>query len=248
MENTEEENGSWYVSEVFDAPQKLNINQWSPDDRPREKLMKHGAAALSKAELLAILIGSGSREESAVELMKRLMNACHDSLSELGKKTLEDLCSYRGIGEAKALTIIAATELARRRQTENVRERLKADSPQTVYDLMRPIMQDLPEEEAWIILLNNNLSIIGDPVCLSHGGLTETAVDVRIVCRHALLSNATAVVLCHNHPSGNTRPSRHDDELTKSVREALKVLRITLADHIIVCENGYYSYNENGKL
>lgn len=243
-----EDNNPWYVCEVYDAPQKMTINQWSPDDRPREKMLQHGAEALSTAELLAILIGSGTKEESAVDLSKRIMRACHDSLSELGKRTIEDLCTFKGIGEAKAVTIAAATEIARRRQQEVVRERLRVESAETIHELMRQRMQDLAEEEAWILLLNQNLRLINEPIRLSKGGLTETSVDVRIICRHALLNNATAVVLCHNHPSNNPRPSRHDNDITKQVRDALAVLRIHLADHIIICETDYYSYREEGKL
>lgn len=238
---------TWHVSEVFE-PDKLNINQWSEEDRPREKLERLGPAALSSAELLAILIGSGSPEENAVDLMKKVLNNCGNSLKTLGRMSIEELKTYKGIGEAKAITILAACELGRRRQEEEAKERLNLSSTQTIYEYMHPKVQDLSTEEAWILLLNNNFKLITDAICLSHGGLTETAVDVRLVVKHALLNNATVVILVHNHPSGNTHPSRDDDRITKQVKEGLQLMRLYLADHIIITDGDYYSYKENGKL
>ena len=244
----EDKRNEWFVSEIHDAPYKMSINKWDRSDRPREKMLEKGAAAMSNAELLAILIGSGTKEESAIELMRRVMTDCGDSLKILGQKSAEELMSYHGIGEAKAITLLAACELGKRRQEEEARKRLDLSTATSVYDLMLPRMQDLTTEESWIILLNNNFKLIGSPIRLSQGGLSETAVDVRIIARHAILNNATVVILIHNHPSNNCRPSAEDDRITKKVSEAMKLLRIFLADHIIITDGAYYSYREEGKL
>lgn len=237
----------WQVREFFE-PEKLNINQWSLDDRPREKLMRLGAQSLSNAELLAILIGSGSPKENAVDLMKKVMKHCGDSLKTLGQLSIEELMTYNGIGEAKAITILAACELGKRRQKEEVVQRKDMSTTKVAYEYMRPIMQDLSGEEAWIMLLNQNFRLIGEPVRISHGGLTETAVDVRVIMQHALKANATVIILCHNHPSNNPRPSRDDDILTRNVADACRIMRMHFADHIIIVDGDYYSYKENGKL
>lgn len=244
----EDKRNEWFVSEIHDAPYKMSINKWDRSDRPREKMLEKGAAAMSNAELLAILIGSGTKEESAIELMRRVMTDCGDSLKILGQKSAEELMSYHGIGEAKAITLLAACELGKRRQEEEARKRLDLSTAASVYDLMLPRLQDLTTEESWIILLNNNFKLIGSPIRLSQGGLSETAVDVRIIARHAILNNATVVILIHNHPSNNCRPSAEDDRITKKVSEAMKLLRIFLADHIIITDGAYYSYREEGKL
>ena len=242
------EEGKWVVSEVFDAPQKLNVNQWDKSDRPREKLMQNGPSTLSNAELLACLIGSGTPQENAVDLMRRVLSDCHDQLSILSRKTIDELMTYNGIAEAKAIKILAACELGRRRQLEDVKGRLKLDDAKSIYEYLHPKMQDLPTEEAWILLLNNNFKLIGDAIRLSQGGMTETAVDVRLIVKQAILSNATVVVLAHNHPSGNPRPSRDDDRLTTQVADALRLMRMHLADHLVITDGDYYSYRENGKL
>jgi len=243
-----EDEGKWIVSEFYDSPHKMTINNWDKSDRPREKMMEKGASALTNAELLAILIGSGNAKESAVDLMRRVMFNCNDSLKALGQKTVEDLTSYNGIGDAKAITILAGCELGKRRQNEEVRERLDLSNAQSIYEYMRPKMQDLTTEEGWILLLNHNFRLIGEAIRISQGGLTETAIDVRLVVKHAIMNNATVVVLAHNHPSNNPHPSREDDRVTNQVKEALKLMRLHLADHVIVCDGDYYSYNENGKL
>lgn len=228
---------------------KLNISQWAEEDRPREKMMRLGAAALSNAELLAILIGSGSQDESAVDLMKRVMTDCNNNLNTLGKKTIEELTSglYKGLGPAKAITILAACELGKRRQAERAEERKRLDSAQAIYDFMHPRMQDLSEEEAWILLMNQNFRLI-KPVQLSHGGITETAVDIRVAVKNALLCNATVVALCHNHPSNNTRPSGDDDRLTQRFKKGCELMRLHFLDHIIITDGNYYSYSEQGRL
>ncbi len=227
--------------------EKLNINQWAEEDRPREKMARLGAASLGNAELLAILIGSGSPQESAVELMKRVMADCNNSLNTLGKRSINELTKYNGMGPAKAITILAACELGKRRQMESAEERADLGSATAIYNYMRPKMQDLDTEEAWILLMNRSFKLIKCQ-CISHGGISETAVDVRIIMREALLNNATAIALCHNHPSGNANPSRDDDRLTQSVKAAAETMRIHLADHVIVTDGKYYSYLEHGKL
>jgi len=226
---------------------KLNINQWAEEDRPREKLMRLGAGALTNAELMAILIGSGSPKESAVDLMKRILNDCDNNLNKLGRMSIRELQVYNGMGPAKAVSILAACELGKRRQMEKVHERKDLGSPQAIYDYMRPIMQDLDTEEAWIILMNQNYRLIKEER-LSHGGITETLVDVRLIVKEALLNNATIVALCHNHPSDNARPSKEDDRLTERVKKACELMRIYLLDHVIVTESNYYSYREKGRL
>ena len=226
---------------------KLNINQWAEEDRPREKMMRLGAGALTNAELMAILIGSGSPKESAVDLMKRILNDCDNNLNKLGRMSIRELQVYNGMGPAKAVSILAACELGKRRQMEKVQERKDLGSPQAIYDYMRPIMQDLDTEEAWIILMNQNYRLIKEER-LSHGGITETLVDVRVIVKEALLNNATIVALCHNHPSNNARPSKEDDRLTERVKKACELMRIYLLDHVIVTESNYYSYREKGRL
>lgn len=226
---------------------KLNINQWAEEDRPREKLMRIGADGLSNAELLAILIGSGSTRESAVDLMKRILNDCNNNLNTLGKRTIEELTRYNGVGEAKAITIIAACELGKRRQMEKAEERPQMTSSQHIYEYIHPRMQDLDVEEAWLLLMNQSFKLI-KAVRISHGGISETAVDVRIIMREAIINNAVAMVLCHNHPSNNPNPSAEDDRLTTKVKSAGDIMRIRLADHLIITDGRYYSYNDEGRL
>ena len=231
-----------------DIAGKLSITQWAEDDRPREKLMKKGAQALSNAELLAILIGSGSTKETAVELMKRVLKDCNNNLNTLGKKSIRELCQYNGIGEAKAITVLAACELGKRRQLEDAEARLDMGSATAIYNLMLPRMQDLDVEEAWIVLMNQHYRLIKDPIRISHGGISETAVDIRIIIKEALLANATILALCHNHPSNNIKPSREDDKLTERVKKACEVMRIHFLDHLIITDGHYYSYHEQGRL
>ena len=227
--------------------ERLSINQWAPEDRPREKLMSQSAGVLSNAELLAILIGSGNAEESAVELMRKVLNDYHNRLGELGKATVEELCKYKGIGLAKAITILAASELGRRRSEELPQERACIRSAETVYRLFYPVMCDLPVEECWVLLLNQATKII-DKVRISRGGIAATQVDVRCVLREALLKNAVSIILCHNHPSGNISPSRNDDELTQAVSAAGKTVNICLLDHVIIADGAYYSYADEGRI
>ena len=225
---------------------KLSINRWAEEDRPREKMMSKGAQALTNAELLAILIGSGSGDDSAVSLMQKVLASYGDSLDRVGRLSVEELCHFKGIGPAKAITILAACELGRRRAVEQP-ERRQVRSAAQVYDYFYPLMRDLAVEEFHVLLLNQSATII-DSVRIGVGGLTETAVDVRVILREALLKRATALILCHNHPSGNLRPSTHDDRLTRQVQEAAKLLNLHLADHVIFTDNGYYSYADEGRL
>ena len=226
--------------------EKLNITQWAKEDRPREKMVDLGTEALSNAELLAILIGSGSTDESAVALMKRVLAGCNNNLNTLGKKTIHDLMAYKGIGEAKAITILAACELGKRRQAETPEERPDLGSATKIYRHMHHLMQDLDVEEFWVLLLNQHYRLI-KKVRISHGGITETAVDVRIIIREAVLSNATILAVCHNHPSGSLSPSRADDDLTKTIQKACEIMRIHFMDHVIVTDGQYYSYHELGR-
>lgn len=227
--------------------EKLNINQWAKEDRPREKMMLHGPGALSNAELLAILIGSGNTEDSAVELMRKVLDDCRNSLSELGKRSVDDLCAYKGIGPAKAITILAASELGKRRKDEGPSERLRVRCSQDIFLYFHPLMCDLPVEECWVMLLNQASRLI-DALRISQGGLASTQVDVRCILREALLKRAAALVLCHNHPSGNTCPSTDDDRLTQALSQAAKVMNIRMLDHLIVSDGGYYSYADEGRL
>jgi DNA repair protein RadC len=226
---------------------KLSITDWAEEDRPREKLERLGAAALSNAELLAILIGSGSTKESAVELMKRVMADCRNNLNTLGKMTIRELEHYNGLGPAKAVTILAACELGKRRQAESAEQRADLSSAAAIYAYMHPRMQDLDVEEAWILLMNQNYKLI-QARRISHGGISETAVDVRIILKEALLSGATVLALCHNHPSNNPLSSAEDDRLTQRVKQACDIMRIHFLDHLIITDGQYYSYRERGRL
>lgn len=226
---------------------RLSINQWAAEDRPREKMMAHGASALSNAELLAILIGSGNAEDSAVELMRKVLDGYKNNLGELGKATIDELCRYKGVGPAKAVTILAASELGKRRAEETPLERKQIQSSRDIYELFHPLMCDLPVEECWVMLLNQSSKVI-DRIRISRGGIAATAVDVRCVLREALLRRAVSMVLCHNHPSGNVTPSRDDDRLTESLRRAAETMNIRLIDHLVITDGDYYSYCDAGKL
>ena len=226
---------------------KLNINQWAEEDRPREKMMMHGVSSLSNAELLAILIGSGNTEDSAVELMRKVLAEYHNNLNELGKVSVDELCRFKGIGPAKAITILAASELGKRRKEEDIRERLSIVSSKDVYECFYPLMCDLLTEECWLLLLNQASKVI-DKVRVSTGGLSATAVDVRCILHEALLKRASAIALCHNHPSGNIHPSREDDRLTEQLRQACQIMNIRLVDHVILTDGCFYSYADEGRM
>lgn len=226
---------------------KLSISNWAEDDRPREKLARLGASALSNAELLGILIGSGTPEQTAVDLMKTILADCGNNLNSLGKLSIADLQRYKGVGLAKAVTIQAACELGKRRQASQPQQRPVIDSAEVVYREMLPRMQDLDVEEAWVMLANRACKLI-KTIRISQGGISETAVDVRVALREAMLCNATVMVLCHNHPSGNRKPSCDDDRLTERMQKACEIMRVHLLDHVIITDGAYYSYNDEGRL
>jgi DNA repair protein RadC len=226
---------------------KLNINQWAEEDRPREKMERLGAQALSDAELLAILVGSGSTKEDAVTLMKRILNDCNNNLNTLGKMSIHELCKYNGVGPAKAITIMAACELGKRRQMEQPEERPQLSTATRIYNHMHPLMQDLDVEEFWVLLMNQNYRLI-KKLRISQGGFSEVSVDIRVIMREAMLCNATILAVCHNHPSGSLKPSKADDQLTQSIKRACEVMRLHFLDHVIVTDGEYYSYHEQGKI
>ena len=226
--------------------QKKSIKEWAVDDRPREKAMKNGISTLSKSELLAILVGVGNDEESAVDLMKRVLESCGNSISELAKLSVDDLCTFRGIGPAKAISIMAACELWKRRE-EREGEQVCIASSRDVYNYFHPILCDSPVERCYVMLLNRMNRVI-DHVLIGSGGLTATVVDIRLVIREALMKRATTIALCHNHPSGNIKPSREDDKLTENLCQACKVMNIRMLDHIVLTDGAYYSYNDEARL
>jgi DNA repair protein RadC len=223
------------------------ITNWAEDDRPREKLIVKGKNVLSDAELIAILIGSGSRNESAVQLSKRILSSFDNNLNALGKLSLKQLTTFKGIGEAKAISIIAAMELGRRRRELEVIELKQIGNSKSVFEIMQPIIGELQHEEFWILYLNYSNKVIAKSQ-LSKGGITGTVVDVRIVFKTALEQNATSIILSHNHPSGKLQPSEADISITKKIKLAGQQLDIPVLDHIIITEKGFYSFNDNGIL
>lgn len=221
------------------------INQWAEDDRPREKFLLKGKSSLSDSELLAILIGSGSRNESAVQLCQRILASANNNLSQLGKLSIKQLTDFKGIGEAKAISIAAAMELGRRRRSEDAMILDKITSSRSVFEIMQPIIGELPHEEFWILFLNNSNKVI-HKAQISKGGITGTVVDTRIIFKTALECNATSLILTHNHPSGKLLASDADKDVTKKLKLAGQQLDILILDHIIITETGYYSFNDNG--
>lgn len=225
----------------------FSIKHWSQDDQPREKLRDKGKAALSDAELVAILIGSGNRDESAVALCKRILASVDNNLSELGKLSVKQLMAFKGIGEAKAISIVAAMELGRRRRGEEALEKKKISSSKSVFELMQPVIGELSHEEFWIVYLNNSNKIILENQ-LSKGGITGTLVDVRLVLKQALEVGATGLILAHNHPSGTLKPSQADKQLTQKLKNAAESLDIKVLDHLIITEKAYFSFADENLL
>lgn len=225
----------------------MKIKDWSNDERPRERVMTLGVEAVSNAELLAILIGSGTPQMSSVDLMRQILGDQHGSLRSLGSLSREQLEKYPGIGPAKAVTVMAAMELGKRLMREGKEPRTRFGCSQDVQDFFRSHIMDLNHEECHLLLLDNKNQFLGHRV-ISSGGLTETTVDIRLILRHALLGTAPNIIIAHNHPSGDPRPSRQDDELTSSLRQACRSVSIRLLDHIIIGDNGYYSYADEGKI
>lgn len=228
-----------------EKPKSFSIKNWSDDDKPREKLVQKGKSVLSDAELIAILIGSGSRNESAVELSKRILASVHNNLNELGKLSIRQLMQFKGIGEAKAVTIAAALEMGRRRRGAGEAKISKITSSRDAFELLRPFLGELPHEEFWIIYLNNANKILQTNQ-LSKGGLTGTLVDVRIVMRQALELGAVGLILAHNHPSGTLKPSAEDKNVTKKLKSAAAALDIKVLDHLIVTQKDYFSFADGG--
>jgi DNA repair protein RadC len=225
----------------------LSIKQWAEDDRPREKLILKGKAALSDAELIAILISSGNDEESAVSLSRRILEGCGNNLLELSKMTVHDLKKYKGIGEAKALSIIAAMELGRRRQRSTALEKPTIASSAQAYEYMQASLSDLAHEEFMVLYLNRALKVITHET-LSRGGTAGTVADIKIIMKSALDKLATFIIVAHNHPSGNLKPSTADIELTRKLKAACQTLEIVLNDHLIIGPNSYYSFADQGML
>lgn len=219
------------------------INQWAEDDRPREKFLLKGKSTLSDSELLAILIGSGSRNESAVQLCQRILFSANNNLNQLGKLSIKQLTEFKGIGEAKAISIAAALELGRRRRVEDVFELKKITSSKTVFEIMQPIIGELPHEEFWVLYLNNSCNVLHKSQ-LSKGGITGTVVDTRIIFKTALECNATCLILTHNHPSGKLLASEQDVQITKKLKLAGQQMDILVIDHIIITETGYFSFKD----
>ena len=232
---------------MSEKPISFSIKNWSIDDQPREKLRDKGKSALSDAELLAILIGSGNRDESAVALCKRIFASVDNNLNALGKLSIKQLMEFKGIGEAKAITIAAALELGRRRRAEDGIQLDKVESSQSVYRVMQPILGELPHEEFWILYLNNSNKIIHKNQ-LSKGGITGTLVDVRLVLKNALEVGAVALILCHNHPSGTLKPSESDKAITQKLKRAAESLDIKVLDHLIITEKAYFSFADENLI
>jgi DNA repair protein RadC len=225
----------------------FSIKHWSEDDQPREKLLYKGKAALSDAELVAILIGSGSKNESAVDLCKRILQQNNNQLHQLQKQSIQQLMQFKGIGEAKAITIVAALELAKRLQLSETKELTKIGSSTDVCKLMQPLIGDLPHEEFWCLLLNNSNKVIYK-FQLSKGGLTQTVVDIRMLFKTVLEHLATAIILVHNHPSGQLNPSMADKDITQKIKQAGTTLDIKLLDHLIITATNYLSFADEGIL
>jgi DNA repair protein RadC len=226
---------------------RLRIREWAAEDRPREKLLLKGVASLSDTELLAILIGSGNRDESAVQLSQRILSAVSNNLNTLGKLSVKDLMAFKGIGEAKAIAIVAAMELGRRKRETEPPERKAIRSSRDVYDLFYPLLCDLSHEELWMALTNRAGKVV-EKAKVGQGGAGTIHVDIQVIMKAAINALASGVILCHNHPSGNVNPSRSDDEMTSRLAEAAGLFNINLLDHVILSDNNYYSYADEGKL
>lgn len=223
------------------------IKNWSEDDRPREKLITKGIASLSDSELIAILIGSGNKNESAVELSKRILSEYKNNINELGKASVNDLQKFKGIGEAKAISVIAALELGKRRNTQGIIEKKQVKSSKTIFEIFANKLGDLPYEEFWLVILNRANKII-EIKKISSGGISETVIDIRLILKIAIEKTASSIIVCHNHPSGNIKPSNSDIEVTNKLKNASNLVDIVLLDHVIVSDSNYYSFADEGLL
>lgn len=228
-------------------PSIQSIKSWAQEDRPRDKMLIKGRASLSDAELIAITIGSGSRDESAVSLSKRLLGSINHSLHELGKLSLKDMMKFKGIGEAKAISIAAALEIGRRRSITEPQKRSIITSSAEAYNQIKSTISDMAHEEMWVMLLNKGNKLIRK-VRMSSGGSTATIVDVKMILKTVIESQAQGIILVHNHPSGSLKPSRADIEITNKIKEAAKYFDLAVLDHIIIAETGYYSFVDDGRL
>ena len=226
---------------------RMSIKQWAPEDRPTERLQRLGTDSLTDAELLAILIGSGTSQYSAVDIAKHVLGKFGGNLNTLGKARFDQFEDIEGVGTQTACKIMAAIELGKRRQVTTAELRPDMATATRIYNYMLPKMQDLATEEFHILLMNQNYRLVKS-VKISQGGITETSVDIRVIMREAVLNNATILAACHNHPSGRVTPSRQDDELTQCIQKACQLMRIHFLDHVIVTDGAYYSYHEQGKL
>lgn len=223
------------------------IKEWKEEERPREKLFLRGHATLSDAELLAILIGSGNQNETAVDISRKILSGSDNNLKVLSRKSVPNLLKFYGIGKAKAIIIVAALELGRRSNGSKGPDRIKLGSSNSVFQMMQPLIGHLDHEEFWLLMMNN-ANRLKQKWCLSKGGITATLVDVRLIFKKALEIGATAIIMCHNHPSGNLRPSQSDIILTKKVIKAGGLLDINVLDHVIITEQSYYSFADQGSL
>ena len=229
------------------AALRLSIKQWAPEDRPTERLQRLGAESLTDGELLAILIGSGTQQYSAVDIANHVLGKFNRNLNTLGKARFDEILDIEGVGTQTACKILAAVELGKRRQKATPELHPNMSTATRIYNYMLPKMQDLATEEFHILLMNQNYRLIKQ-VRISQGGITETCADIRVMMREAVLCNATILAACHNHPSGSLSPSRADDELTRAIKEACRVMRIHFLDHVIVTDGAYVSYRELGKI
>lgn len=230
-----------------EKPVSFSIKNWSDDDKPREKLLNKGRSALSDAELIAILIGSGSRSESAVELSKRILSSVDNNLNELGRLTINQLMQFKGIGEAKAVAIAAALEVGRRRRGEDALKVTKITSSKDAFEVLQPIIGELEHEEFWVLYLNNSNKILYKAQ-LSKGGITGTLVDVRILMKQSLELGAVGLILAHNHPSGTLKASNADKQITQKIKRASESLDIKILDHLIITQKDYFSFADNQLL
>lgn len=232
----------------MEAYQELvGIKSWAEEDRPREKLLEKGRSVLTEAELIAILIGSGNKTETAVDLSKRILASVNNDLNELGKLSVQDLCRFKGVGDAKAISIIAALELGRRRKNTDAPKRNKITSSKDVFEMMQPTLIDLPHEEFWLLLLNRSNAVIKKEL-ISRGGVAGTVVDTKIIFKAAIENYASSIIICHNHPSGNLSPSEADKRITKNIKEAGRLMEIALLDHLIITDGAFYSFADEGDL
>lgn len=226
---------------------RLAIKDWAEGDRPREKLLGKGVGSLSDAEIVAILIGSGNKNESAVELARRILHDFKDNLNELARLSISDLCSYKGIGEAKAISIVAALELGKRRRLSDSLEKKQVTCSKNIYEVFHPLMMDLHQEEFWVLLMNNANRII-DYRRLTQGGAKQTVVDIPMLLRMAIEKKAYAIAVAHNHPSGQCLPSREDKMVTQKIADGCKAIDIRFLDHLIIVQDAYYSFADEGEL